>query len=443
MHVHLVQPGETLTELAQRYRVTPGQLSLCNDLPPSAFLLPGQTLCIPSRLDVSGTEGFFTYRVQAGDTPRSISEAWQIPLTWLAFCNDLNELNDQTLQTGELLLLPHTAQQVQKRPTLRVISHAPLTTYFRGFELSYDRYLPQLRVDAAGNVLFPALAERGVEIAEDRFEKNLMICTLDGSPNILPDVARAILRSDHAMQRILDRLAAGVRQAGGDGVIFAWEPLRPESEVAYLAFVREAGRRLRPMGLTVGLQISAGSSLLKRTSVLQPLVEAIDLFLYDPASQTPVRSPLFQKQAPPAPLVGVEATRTQLQALSEQIPPAKTWLLLHPVALVCKKGDVVQRLTVRQAMHLAYAQGAPLCTDPPSELAWFRAADGDGGYSVWLEDLGSFIRKLELLEEYRLGGLAIAEEGADFPAAWHYVAERYETQDDEETEGIRKKGSVS
>ena len=63
-----------------------------------------------------------------------------------------------------------------------------------------------------------------------------LICTLDGAANILPDVGKAILRSESTQTRILEGLTAHVKTTGGDGVLFAWQGLRGESEVAYLRF---------------------------------------------------------------------------------------------------------------------------------------------------------------------------------------------------------------
>ncbi|MGZ4032186.1 MAG: hypothetical protein ACXVDJ_07555, partial [Tumebacillaceae bacterium] len=300
----------------------------------------------------------------------------------------------------------------------------PLQTMHRTPTPATYRAMSQLRVDAAGRVHFPA---HSVPDSPAHAEKHLLVCTLDGAPNILPDVARAILRSDHAQQRILDELASGVRSSGCHGVIFAWHELRVESEASYLEFVREAGRRLRPMGLSVGLHLTSDSPLLKRRRALEAVATSIDHCFFDPVPSRQATSENVDLiKQPPAPLVGVEDTRLLLHSLSERIPPAKTWLILHPTAVVRKREHTLHHISVKQAMHMAYAQGAPLVRDEGSGLVWFRTTSGEGVCSVWLEDLWSLTRKLGLLSDLHLQGIALWDTQTDFPAAWNYVYGQYQ-----------------
>jgi spore germination protein len=411
VHLYHIKPGDTLTGVAQRYRVTPDVLRTCNGLPPTPFLLPGHTLLIPSQLAVSDTDVFFTCRVQKGDTLRGISERWQVPVTLISFCNELYE---DKVEEGDILLIPgFMARAPLPKKTLRLYSQSPLPLPNGQTCPLTCQGIPGLRVDAAGTLHFPPPGGR-----EGR-ARQLFLCTLDGADHILPDVAKAILRSGDAKLRILDTLAQSLRDNGGDGLIFDWSAVRREDETSYLQLIQEAGRRLRPMGLRVGLHLTSSSPLLRRQAQLAEVSREIDHLFFEPVAsgQTP---------SPPPPLVGTDETRLALQRAAGFLPPEKMWLVLRPIAVYTRQQQAVQTMSPHEALCLAYEHGSPLFRDPATELAWFRCPNKEEGHSVWLDELTSFIRKLEILENLKLQGLALWEAGACFPDAWQYIAEQYE-----------------
>ncbi|PWK05105.1 LysM peptidoglycan-binding domain-containing protein [Tumebacillus permanentifrigoris] len=415
MHVYIVQPGDTLSGVSTRYRLTPERLAAANDLPPAPYLLPGHPLCIPSELPVVGTDGFLTIEVRRGETLRSISERLKVPLTWLACCN---HLYTDHVQAGDLLLVPRsTHRAVEQKRLLPLTAMEPLHDLP---PLAY-RLREGLRVDAAGHLHFPPSPQEPAD-------QVLLVCSLDGAANILGDVAKAILRSDVAQEQLLGEMASQVRMQGGVGVVFKWQGVRPEVERAYLHLIREAGRRLRPMGLVVGLHLPSDSGLLRRTVPLGDAVAQIDSVFYEPMRTQPLDGEDFFRKAP-APLLGLDDLRVALERVEGLLPPDKTWVTLRPAAAVVQRRRVLQHLAPHQALHYAYQHGFPIARDGDSELAWFRCSGGEEGCSVWQEDLWSMLRKLELVESLKLQGLALWESGAYLPELWTYIREEYETQD--------------
>ncbi|MFD2169238.1 LysM peptidoglycan-binding domain-containing protein [Tumebacillus lipolyticus] len=436
MHLYHVKPGDTLQSVAHQHRITTAALRAFNSLPQASYLLPGHALLIPSRLTASDladdvdsgadsyatyvatdTDSYATYRVQAGDTLRSIGERFRVPLTWIALCN---HLSDRSLEAGELLLIPASSSQARgTKKKLGLLCLSPS-------RLPEDTSRPitfqgrsGLRVDAAGNLHLPALPDR-----QDGDEKLLLLCSLDGAANILADVAKAILTSEEAQARLLDRLGTCLRLADAHGVIFDWQSVRREDEPAYLRFVKEAGRRLRPIGHRTGLLLFASSTCFRRASLLAELGRQIDLLLVEPVANSSAESP-------PPPLIGTEDTRRALQTATATFPAEKTWLVLRPSAVFVQRGQAVQHLSQQQAIDVAYLHGSPLIRDEASELTWYRFPNIEEGHSVWLEDIQSFVRKLEILEQMKLQGIALWEVGGYFPDAWRYLYEQYEVLMDE------------
>lgn len=412
MHVYIVQPGDMLSGVAKQFRLTPERLALANDLPPAPYLLPGHALCIPSELPVTGTDGFFTVEVQPGESLRSLSERWGIPLTWLACCNHLYE---GRVQSGDLLLIPRVSSR-SPSPQRR-LPLAAMEPLLPPTQLTY-RLRAGLTIDAAGHLHVAPLPPQ-------QPDNLLLICSLDGAPNILPDVAKAILRSDSAQSQALEEMSTQVVHAGGRGVVFQWPALRPEVEQTYLELVREAGRRLRPLGLVVALHLPSNSPLLRRTRPLRAAIDEIDFVFYEPRKARSRDEENYWVK-PPAPLLGLEELHQGLERVEGLFPPTKTWVALRPSAALVTRRQVLQELSPHQALQFAYQQGLPLVHDEESGLARYRCNGGEEGTSVWLEDLWSMSRKLELLDMLKLQGLALWESGAYLPEFWEYIRDEYE-----------------
>ena len=105
---HIVEPGETLHTIAERYNSTPQSLSEVNSIPYSASLYIGQRILVTQ--GANGREPYATvstHRVQPGDYLLKVATRYNIPVLELAEANDLN-LNSP-LQEGDLLLLPGSA----------------------------------------------------------------------------------------------------------------------------------------------------------------------------------------------------------------------------------------------------------------------------------------------------------------------------------------------
>ena len=76
---HRVEPGETLTSIAKKYRVTPVAIAQANDLERSEKLEPGEKLIIPAIRPVEETKRrLVRYRVHKGDTLGGIADQFSV-----------------------------------------------------------------------------------------------------------------------------------------------------------------------------------------------------------------------------------------------------------------------------------------------------------------------------------------------------------------------------
>lgn len=122
--VHVVKPGETLSQIAEAYGTTVDTLRLLNNLGDVDFVWYGQRLLIEkddaSPRESAVNQSIAYYRVQPGDTLTAIADAYGIGLAHLV---DLNRISPASrLYAGQTLIVParENAQPVRALNTAAV-----------------------------------------------------------------------------------------------------------------------------------------------------------------------------------------------------------------------------------------------------------------------------------------------------------------------------------
>ena len=94
---YVVQPGDTLSGIAQLFGVSTGTILSANDLSRNAVLQPGEELVI---LPITGVQ----YTVKKGDTIESIAKAYGGDVTEI---ESENNVDDSSLTVGMQILIPN------------------------------------------------------------------------------------------------------------------------------------------------------------------------------------------------------------------------------------------------------------------------------------------------------------------------------------------------
>jgi len=99
---HVVQPGESLFIIAERYGVTVALIVEANQIENPDLIQAGQVLIIP--IPVPATAGADSYIVQSGDTITSIALAFNVSPDDLADFNNIPNWDD--IKVGQILYIP-------------------------------------------------------------------------------------------------------------------------------------------------------------------------------------------------------------------------------------------------------------------------------------------------------------------------------------------------
>jgi LysM repeat protein len=122
-----VQAGDSLWTISQQFGITIDALAKANNLNPPYSLIPGQTLHIPTTstsnrpLSAPSLTSSTTYTIQPGDTLSAIAQHFNIALALLAQANGLSNPND--IVAGQVLQIPQTTPA-----TVSVNSGSPSTS---------------------------------------------------------------------------------------------------------------------------------------------------------------------------------------------------------------------------------------------------------------------------------------------------------------------------
>ncbi len=129
--VHIVQPGETLSQIARKYGTTVADLQVLNGLADADYVRHGQSLLIDAGATVDpapeSAEEYQVYTVQPGDTLFRLAGKHGISLTKLMSINGLTE--EEWLKLGqELLVPPSLAPAPQPAHLISALQPAPPIT---------------------------------------------------------------------------------------------------------------------------------------------------------------------------------------------------------------------------------------------------------------------------------------------------------------------------
>jgi LysM repeat protein len=132
---HVVQPGETLSSIADQYGVTVSALAQANDIPDPNIIYTGETIVVGDRnanytADASSATAApaVTHVVQPGDMLSVLATTYGVALNALAQANSI--ANPNAIYVGEVLTIPSV-------PLDQPVSHAEAASILRQAETEF------------------------------------------------------------------------------------------------------------------------------------------------------------------------------------------------------------------------------------------------------------------------------------------------------------------
>lgn len=420
MEIYTVKQGDTLSGIAQSFRIPLTQLIWDNGLEDPYQLVIGQALVIRFPLQI--------YTVQPGDTLFSIARQFRISLRQLWRNNPilqgtLNLYPDQTLiltyreeGTSPLTVNGYAYPFIDMallRATLPFLTW--LTPFTYGITKNGDL------VDLDDRALIALTRAQGAS-------PMMHLSTLTPDGGFSNELAHLVLTDLSVQENLIAAIEQQIKLRGYEGLDVDFEFVFPQDAQPYADFLTRLHDRLSPQGYLVTAALAPKTSADQRGllyeghdyAAIGKAVDRVLLMTYE----------WGYTYSPPMAVAPLPNVRRVVEYALTEIPAEKLWLGIpnygYDWRLPFVQGTKATSISNRYAVSLAQQYGAEISFDVNAQTPWFRYTDRDGvGHEVWFEDARSIQAKLNLISEYGLSGAGYWNMMRPFPQNWPLLNSLY------------------
>ncbi len=399
MYITVVQPGESLAQVAQRNGVSAEDLIVANRLP-SQQVTAGLALIVPST----------RYIVQPGDTLFDIAQRSGVSLAML---RRANPGANGTLLPGRVLRIPRVQPQAAE-----VIGYLPITDPGVTTQdiVPWSRNLTWVAIfshliNAEGEI--PPLDDAAaIAAAYEAGARPLMsIANMEPGGVFSPEIARAIITQPDVRERVISGILRIVEEKGYAGVDSDIENIPRDLRQGYVDFLTELKARLgeRPLNVAVPPkwdEVTFGYARGHDYAGIGQVADRVYIMNYE----------FHWVGGPPGPIAPLPSYRRVLQYASGLIPPEKILSGISTTAYDWELPDTPENRAMSMsdddAINLAIESQVPIRYNEPAESPWFRYTRDGRQREVWFEDARSALAKLQVIRDLGLRGLGVWHLGA-------------------------------
>lgn len=274
MIIHVVAPGETLSNIAAQYAVSPSRLSFDNQLSEQDHLVVGQALLV--------LQPDLIHETTPGETIPSIADLYGVPALQIVRNNPF--LTSQPfLRQGQYLVIRYKDQS--DRPlTADGYAYPFINMRLLGETLPYLGYLSIFSYGfTESGELIPIYDEPLLNAARVYGTKAVFVLTpFTEAGTFNSNLVTIASQNMEVQENLMENIQRTVQNKGYSEVDVDFEYIRAEDRLAYVEFVRRLTRRMNAVGITVSV------ALAPKISADQPglLYEGVDYRLLGEAANS-------------------------------------------------------------------------------------------------------------------------------------------------------------
>lgn len=420
MIIHVVKPGESLYSIARFYGTTVNRVATENELSDPSRLVIGQTLVI--------TEGTSRHRVQPGQSIYQIANEYGVSVRAIRAANP-QIANIALIYPGQIINIPI---EQAKRGTLEVNGYAfpNISMDVLRKTLPYLTYLSIFSHEVKPDGTFTPLNDQAlIDAARAARVAPLMVITNISEGGFSSQLARTILTNRSIQEKLMDNVIQNIRTKGYTGLDVDFEFIFPENREDYNNFLRYASSRLKPLGYTLT------SAVAPKTSAEQKglLYEAHDYPVHGAINDhvIPMTYEWGYTYGPPMAVAPLNEVRKVINYAVSAIPRRKILMGIpnygYDWTLPYVKGTAARTITNTQAVDIARDNRASIKYDTVAQSPNFNYYDANRKqHEVWFEDARSIQAKLNLVDQYDLGGVSYWTINRYFPQNWLVLSNMFD-----------------
>ncbi|RDI47854.1 LysM peptidoglycan-binding domain-containing protein [Falsibacillus pallidus] len=408
---YVVSRGDTLYSIAQKTNSAFSELQRINQISNPDALFPGEFLILPS----------FSYTIQSGDNLWKISQKFGVPLQSLFEMNGLNQ--NSMLYAGQQIKIP-----ALERPEAEVNAYTTSTTDSERQKVQqlaqYFTYLSPFTHAVTKEGTITTLGSKNDQVlipaAKSNQAATLLVLTNFANGKFDSDLAAAILRDPALQDKLIGNILTELRK-GYSGVNFDFEYVNPEDRDNYSAFLKKVVSKLHPEGFSVSTALAPKLKADQKGLLYEAhdykaqgqIVDFIVLMTYE----------WGWAGGPPLAIAPINEVRKVLDYAVTVIPANKIMmgapLYGRDWKIPWQKGTIARTISPIDARKLAVRYNVPINYNYTYESPYFRYTDESGQqHEVWFEDARSMKAKMDTVKIYQLRGISYWELANEFPQNW-------------------------
>jgi len=413
---HTVKSGESLWQIAQQYGISPQSIIQANQqLSDPSSISPGMNIVIPAR----------THVVQPGENLSQIAQQYGISVNAIV---EENQIQDQSaISPGMNLVIPYPKSTIDVNAFLtRMGAEGEKITQEKAPYLTY--ITPFVYTMQSDGTLDSIDDGPIIQAAQNNNVVPMMSITNFTPEDPGSDLAQKILSSNELQTTLLDDVVNIMKEKGYQGINIDFENVYPEDREKYNQFLQRSVDRLKPEGYFVSTSVAPKESADKKGL----LYEAHDYEAHGRIADFVVLMTYEwgYRLGPPQAISPVNQMEDVVEYALSVMPPekillgfqvyARDWLLPH------QEGQEAETFDMQEAIRRAAKYNAEIQYDELTQSPYFRYFDEQGRqHEVWFEDARSTQAKFDLVTDNNLKGLSYWELGFPFPQNWALLQDRF------------------
>ena len=421
MEIYVVQQGDTIDIIAQKFGVSPEKLMKDNQINMPDLLIIGQALVVAYPEQV--------YTVQEGDSLAGIAEAFDVTVLQL-LRNNPDLANRQYIYPGEILVISYD----NDNGSVWVVGYTYpfIKDNILRMTLPYLTYLLiyNYRVTADGELTG---GDEDIDIIQTAAlydtPSTLVLTTYSQSGEISLEVEYEVLLDAQLQDKILEELLNILRSKNYSGVNLAYQDINKSNQQLYINFLKRAWDSFHSEGFGVFLTLNPGlyydgTEVTFEQLNLEEISEYCDgiLFMsYDWGYI--VRAPLQ---------FSIVTTPSLLEYIVSQVPLSKIRIVLPTLGYDWKLPFVAGQsranaLNYDSVIELARQTGSTILYDENTLSAYFEYTGNNGQqHIVWFKDARSIDSAIKILQTYGIIGVGIWNIMYYFAQLWLVINTQYD-----------------
>ena len=349
------------------------------------------------------------YVVQAGDTVSAIAEKYGVSPDTVIFDNQL--IYPYELAIGQALLISNG--ESEKTMTIKSNGYA-YPSISRWVLDNTLPYLSELSIFSYGfteeGELRPPMVNEDWMIESARNTSTLPILTLtplgaDGNFN--SELISIVINNSAAIDRLLDDLVMVMREKSYGGLDIDFEFIKAEDRDAFTEFVRRCTERMHQEGYQVSVDLAPKTSANQRGILYEgkdyraigEIADHVLVMTYE----------WGYTYGPPMAVAPLNMVRNVLEYAITEIPPEKINMGIpnygYDWELPYERGITRARTIGNvEAVRIAVSRGAEIKFDEVAMTPYFNYVSDGITHEVWFEDARSIQAKYDLIKELGLRG---------------------------------------